>query len=620
MSSNIELCKKLLSKIKSPQKREKEDDSSRFKKIKKLTSRDRYVNERNQPDNYEDDTIKNGEDSIVIGTAPEGNIAFKVKKDPNTGELYLSNTRLLVVGQSGSGKSFLSRVIVERFAESNIANFLVFDPGGDWANIRSEFDFIIFGGKGKCDIEISKENAAEISKKVIDNNVSAVIDLSLFPEDDKANILALFIDQILLIYADPSIAKRRPLVVLIDEAQLFCKKSIKSDANSASRDCLIRLANTGRRFGISSVYITQRVSLLPPNIVGACNNYLLGRAMQSVDLKKYCEITGIKQKEAHKFKNLIHQFYALGESFDHSHLGRAIKFRSLKNITVHPEEGFLHLTKMPDPLFETVQKIKLFDKNYKVKSINSIVSKDDFSSSRQPELPKSNYNTTKKLTEIKSEPLSSKFEPIIQSFKKISLKDLYILSLQKNYNEISALFEINLLIKETADKFTGPIYQYSEGTVYYIAEPKPGEPIKQPLLLKSHEYIELWKTELNDYMLDKLIDYLFQDENCNNEYHHIEKFTGLTKIEIAELFNKYQSLNLLSRDSECIYLNPIFFSSNIHCADQQIQPDKEFEEFIDNELNKKPKELQQNNKNSDDDIFEDDDDDYDDGEFMDDDD
>jgi type IV secretory pathway VirB4 component len=57
-----------------------------------------------------------------------------------------------IIGQSGSGKSFLMGVIAEELCRLNMA-FCVIDTEGEYSSLKSMFNVIIVGGDNK-DIEL----------------------------------------------------------------------------------------------------------------------------------------------------------------------------------------------------------------------------------------------------------------------------------------------------------------------------------------------------------------------------------------------------------------------------------------------------------------------------------
>lgn len=621
MSSNIDLCKKLLNnfKSKSPSKREMDFDDldNRPRKPQRQLNHINQSKSRFDDFDADDEEIKNKPDSVVIGTSNKGNIAFKTALDPYNGINYFPDVRCLVVGIPGSGKSFLTRVMIEKFCESNPGIIIVIDPENEYISLRENFQFVTFGKDEDCDLTFDENTVASLAEKIVENKSNCIFNLFDFDRDQRCNILTNFLQVLLTLPKE----KQHPIVLFIDEIHLFAEKSTNDAAPLASKNILKLVNNIGRKRGISTIMITQRVTQLNAEIVSSCNSYLIGKTINIPDIKRNGELLGIKGKAANQiFKNLNYTFLSYGTVFDHSNLGEPVKFRSLKPETKHLSVAERRLYKFPDPFPQTQRLIEVLSgKNYKNPNISQIQS-----------APTSNLSTTKKLDQLKSESPAKKYESIIQTFKKISIKDLFVLSLQKNYSEIAASFEIQMLIsKEWKNK-----YELGEGVIYYIDDEKENErqssgklPEKLPQLLSSREYIELWKTELNDYMFDKLIDYLFEDENCNNEFYHIEKFTGLSKQQVSELCLKYSSLNLISKDAECVYLNAIFFAKQIHeslpANYKAGKSDDDFEDFIDEELAIKEQEDETKSKflekSKDSEISDDEFDDDDDGEWDEDD-
>ena len=76
--------------------------------------------------------------NIVIGQTPQGQ-AIEI----NITELLA--TRLLVQGNSGSGKSHLLRRVLEESA--GIVQQVVIDPEGDFVSLAEEFGHVVIDGR-----------------------------------------------------------------------------------------------------------------------------------------------------------------------------------------------------------------------------------------------------------------------------------------------------------------------------------------------------------------------------------------------------------------------------------------------------------------------------------------
>ena len=85
--------------------------------------------------------------SIIIGSAPDG---APVRMDIEE----LLATRLLVQGNSGSGKSHLLRRLLEESAP--LVQQVVIDPEGDFVSLSDEFGHVVIDGAAYSDAEIAR--------------------------------------------------------------------------------------------------------------------------------------------------------------------------------------------------------------------------------------------------------------------------------------------------------------------------------------------------------------------------------------------------------------------------------------------------------------------------------
>jgi uncharacterized protein len=109
---------------------------------------------------------------IVIGTANGHNVGFDIE------ELLVS--RLLVQANSGGGKSFLLRRLLEQgFGK---VQEIVIDPAGEFATLREKFGFVLVGEHGETPADV--RSAGLVAEKLLELRASAVCDLySLKPHE-----------------------------------------------------------------------------------------------------------------------------------------------------------------------------------------------------------------------------------------------------------------------------------------------------------------------------------------------------------------------------------------------------------------------------------------------------
>src|SRR5574338_1086172 len=101
--------------------------------------------------------IKDPENAIFLGDSKFGPVALNKE--------YFNDVRTLIVGQPGSGKSYLTRCYIEQLLDEGSILVFVFDPEGEWITLRQKYDILILGKNKEqdhCDIEINENNFEKV--------------------------------------------------------------------------------------------------------------------------------------------------------------------------------------------------------------------------------------------------------------------------------------------------------------------------------------------------------------------------------------------------------------------------------------------------------------------------
>lgn len=214
----------------------------------------------------------------------------------------LIETRLLIQANSGGGKSFLLRKLLE--ATHGSVQQIVLDPEGEFSTIREKFDFIIAGKSG--DIQADPKTASLLAQKVLELNVSIILDLY----DLKIHERHLFVKNFLDGLMNASRSLWHPALVIVDEAHIYAPQ----DGKSIAKESVADLATRGRKRGFSAVLATQRLSKLHKDVAAECNNKLIGRTGLDIDVKRASDELGFSKKESIlSLRDLdAGEFYAFG--------------------------------------------------------------------------------------------------------------------------------------------------------------------------------------------------------------------------------------------------------------------------------------------------------------------
>jgi len=237
----------------------------------------------------------------------------------------LVNTRLLVQANSGGGKSWLLRRILEK--SHNQIQQIIIDLEGEFSTLREKFDYILIGKGG--DTSSDPRNASLLAKKLLELNASAIIDLYELHHYERKHFVKLFLES--MINAPKELW--HPCLVIIDEAHIFCPEKGQSEATEA----VIDLATRGRKRGFCAVLATQRLSKLSKDAVAECNNKLIGRTGLDIDMKRASEELGFTTKQQYlSLRNLdAGEFFAFGPALSPD--VRQIKIGNVE--TTHPKAG-----------------------------------------------------------------------------------------------------------------------------------------------------------------------------------------------------------------------------------------------------------------------------------------
>lgn len=233
-------------------------------------------------------------------------------------------TRMILCANSGGGKSWAIRRLLEQ-SYGQVQQVLI-DLEGEFSSLREKYDYLLVGKDGEIPANI--RTAEILAKRLLELNVSTIIDLSELKHPERITFVKRFLDS--LINSPKELW--HPVLVIIDEAHVFAPEQSKSESSSAVIDLMTR----GRKRGIAGILATQRISKLNKDAIAECNNYMIGRTGLDIDMKRASDVLGFTTKE--DFRSLrdlkAGQFYTFGSAFQHDGVE---KFMVDKVQTTHPD-------------------------------------------------------------------------------------------------------------------------------------------------------------------------------------------------------------------------------------------------------------------------------------------
>lgn len=255
----------------------------------------------------------------------------------------LTDTRVLVQANSGGGKSWLlRRILEETFGH---VQHLVIDPEGEFASLRERFDYVLAAKQGG-DTIADPRFAKLLAHRLLELKASAILDIYELKAHERVRFVRLFLEALV----DAPKAMWHPVLVIVDEAHVYCPQ--KGDAESAG--AVIDLATRGRKRGFCAVLATQRLSKLHKDAAAECNNKLIGRTGLDLDMARAGEELGFSAREDRlSLRDLKPgEFYAFGPALN-SGVSRVMIGPV---VTTHPKAG-ARIAFTPPPPSEKIRRL-----------------------------------------------------------------------------------------------------------------------------------------------------------------------------------------------------------------------------------------------------------------------
>ncbi|MDT9600320.1 ATP-binding protein [Sphingosinicella sp. GR2756] len=256
-------------------------------------------------------------------------------------------TRLLVQGNSGSGKSHLLRRLLE--GSAGLVQQIVIDPEGDFTSLSDAFSHVSIDAADQSLAEIGR-----IAARIRAHRASVVLNLEGLEMEGQMRCVAAFLGALF----DAPREHWYPALVVVDEAQVFAPAvagEVSDEARRTSLGAMTNLMCRGRKRGLAGVIATQRLAKLAKNVAAEASNFLMGRTFLDIDMARAADLLGMERRQAEVIRDLSRgQFLALGPAISRRpisiHIGdvrTAARSASPKLVPL-PSEG---LEDMEDLLF-----------------------------------------------------------------------------------------------------------------------------------------------------------------------------------------------------------------------------------------------------------------------------
>ncbi|TIR94273.1 ATP-binding protein, partial [Mesorhizobium sp.] len=214
-------------------------------------------------------------------------------------------TRLLVQGNSGSGKSHLLRRLLEQSAPW--VQQTIVDPEGDFVSLGERYGHLVIDAEDHT--ERGLQAAGERARI---HRVSTVLNLEGLDAENQMRRAAAFLGGLFEVARD----HWYPMLVVVDEAQLFAPAAageVSDEARKLSLGAMTNLMCRGRKRGLAGIIATQRLAKLAKNVAAEASNFLMGRTFLDIDMARAADLLGMERRQAEAFRDLERgHFMALG--------------------------------------------------------------------------------------------------------------------------------------------------------------------------------------------------------------------------------------------------------------------------------------------------------------------
>ena len=198
--------------------------------------------------------------------------------------------RCCIIGQSGSGKSFLVGVIAEELGKLGLP-FLIVDTEGEYRSLKSLFKAIWISDEPGADLGLDADYN-EVVGSSIEFGVPIIFDVS-----DAVDKIGAATSLLSALYnAEESL--RKPYLVIIEEADMFVPQVIRKGGN-----IIEEISVRGRKRGIGLLVATQRPANISKNVLSQCSYGFIGKLTIENDISAI-DILFDSKKDAEKIVGL----------------------------------------------------------------------------------------------------------------------------------------------------------------------------------------------------------------------------------------------------------------------------------------------------------------------------
>jgi len=267
---------------------------------------------------------------IVIGDEQGRSVLIDIEE--------LLATRLLVQGNSGSGKSHLLRRLLEESA--GLVQQIIIDPEGDFVSLADAFNHVVVDAASYSQGELEA-----LAARVREHRASVVLALEGLEVEQQIRASATFLNALF----DAPREHWYPALVVVDEAQMFAPSAAGEMAEDTRRLTLGAMTNLmcrGRKRGLAGIVATQRLAKLAKNVAAEASNFLMGRTFLDIDMLRAADLLGMERRQAERIRDLERgRFVGLGPAISRRPV--TVKIGSVRTGNASAVSGLMPLPEAP---------------------------------------------------------------------------------------------------------------------------------------------------------------------------------------------------------------------------------------------------------------------------------
>jgi len=214
-------------------------------------------------------------------------------------------TRLLVQGNSGSGKSHLLRRLLE--GSANQVQQIVVDPEGDFVTLADAYGHVAIEA-----VDYSVPELIRFAARAREHRTSVVLSLEGLEMEGQMRSACAFLGGLF----DAPRDHWYPALVVVDEAQIFAPSGgaeVSEEVRRTTLGAMANLMSRGRKRGLAGIIATQRLAKLSKNVAAEASNFLMGRTFLDIDMARAADLLGMERRQAESIRDLARgTFLGLG--------------------------------------------------------------------------------------------------------------------------------------------------------------------------------------------------------------------------------------------------------------------------------------------------------------------